>query len=189
MLAFTYDDRVPWPTAPDGLGFSLTLIAPKAGLDLNDPRNWRSSVASGGTPGGGDRIDYASWATAAGIAGAAELGDEEPDGVSNLIEYGMGLAPLADSSRFLPAGGVRSVEVDDVVGDYFVVSFRRNKAADDVVLEAQVSDDLGAADWEVMSEVVEIVDNFDGTETVVVRTDAPIGDVRRRFVRVVVRRG
>lgn len=48
------------------------------------------------TPGiGGD--DYASWATENGIPGEPVEGDFDSDGISNLLEYGLGLSPTAPS--------------------------------------------------------------------------------------------
>ena len=44
----TYDDETPWPTSPDGLGFSLVII--DAAGDPSDPYNWRASSSAGGSP-------------------------------------------------------------------------------------------------------------------------------------------
>ncbi len=49
-----FDDKAPWPTEPDGLGPSLSLINPYNGLDNNLPDSWESSSAINsafGTPG------------------------------------------------------------------------------------------------------------------------------------------
>jgi hypothetical protein len=48
----TYNDSFPWPTSPDGLGFSLTILDPLG--DPDDFANWRASGAIGGTPGQAD---------------------------------------------------------------------------------------------------------------------------------------
>ncbi|MFK8113167.1 MAG: DUF4347 domain-containing protein [Rubripirellula sp.] len=44
-----YDDVAPWPTQPDGDGFTLALIDPTA--DNNVASNWAASQQLGGTPG------------------------------------------------------------------------------------------------------------------------------------------
>ncbi len=49
MVAVEYDDTNPWPTTPDGGGYSLEIIA--ANGDPNDPFNWKASAALKGTPG------------------------------------------------------------------------------------------------------------------------------------------
>ncbi len=44
----TYDDSTPWPTSPDGLGYSLELK--DAESDNSVASNWGGSLATGGTP-------------------------------------------------------------------------------------------------------------------------------------------
>ncbi|HMP07683.1 MAG TPA: dockerin type I domain-containing protein, partial [Lacipirellulaceae bacterium] len=49
LQSFVYDDSPPWPTTPDGGGYSLEIIDP-----LGDPANsanWRASYYLGGSPG------------------------------------------------------------------------------------------------------------------------------------------
>ncbi|MGJ8696041.1 MAG: lamin tail domain-containing protein [Verrucomicrobiaceae bacterium] len=48
---FTYYDTSPWPTGPDGGGYSLTLINPRSLPNHDDPFNWRQSDLIGGMPG------------------------------------------------------------------------------------------------------------------------------------------
>ncbi|MBE7507677.1 MAG: CotH kinase family protein [Planctomycetia bacterium] len=45
----TYDDATPWPTSPDGGGYSLELI--DASQDNDRVGNWAASASPGGTPG------------------------------------------------------------------------------------------------------------------------------------------
>ena len=52
MVEVRYDDRHPWPIAPDGTGHSLTKDRLR-GLP-SDPQYWRASRFIGGTPGGTD---------------------------------------------------------------------------------------------------------------------------------------
>jgi len=56
-LAFTYDDQLPWPTSPDGDGYSLVLVDEGRITDASNPANWRASLQVGGSPG---RADSAS---------------------------------------------------------------------------------------------------------------------------------
>lgn len=44
-----YKDNAPWPSAPDGVGPSLSRIG--STQIANDPLNWRASAIFGGTPG------------------------------------------------------------------------------------------------------------------------------------------
>jgi hypothetical protein len=52
ILSVQYDDAPPWPTAPDGLGYSLVIVDPLA--DPTNPANWRASAAIHGSPGADD---------------------------------------------------------------------------------------------------------------------------------------
>jgi hypothetical protein len=54
IASFAYDTRSPWPTSPDGLGYSLVPINPNANPDPANPLNWRASAALGGSPGKDD---------------------------------------------------------------------------------------------------------------------------------------
>ncbi len=49
-----WDDQAPWPTAADGLGFSLVPVDPNAGGDPDLAASWRASSAPGGSPGRDD---------------------------------------------------------------------------------------------------------------------------------------
>ena len=58
ILAFSYDNDLPWPDRADGGGPSLVLIAPGSAPDHGLPQNWRASTAPGGTPGDTDTVSY-----------------------------------------------------------------------------------------------------------------------------------
>jgi hypothetical protein len=49
LLDFTYGTRPPWPTPPDGTGWSLEVI--NAQGNLNMAANWHPSATAGGSPG------------------------------------------------------------------------------------------------------------------------------------------
>lgn len=75
IQSFTYDDVSPWPTTPDGTGFSLVLVDPFSLPDHNSPLSWRASFASGGNPAttdssnfpGGDLLSYATGGNPASV--------------------------------------------------------------------------------------------------------------------------
>jgi hypothetical protein len=56
IAAISFGDKSPWPKDADGDGYSLTFAAP--GGSTADPANWRTSTASGGSPGTGDSVPY-----------------------------------------------------------------------------------------------------------------------------------
>ncbi len=119
---FTYDDRLPWPTAPDGGGPSLVLIDPGANPDHSLPASWRSSAAPGGNPGASDATAFS------GTAGA----DIDTNGVDDLLDYALGHGP-GDT------GGLPAVSF---AGALLSVSYTQNLAADDASLAASWSTDL-----------------------------------------------
>jgi hypothetical protein len=49
VFDFTYATQSPWPSSPDGMGFSLETTALDG--DLNSPELWKPSAAWGGSPG------------------------------------------------------------------------------------------------------------------------------------------
>ncbi|TWT35288.1 CotH protein [Posidoniimonas corsicana] len=61
LQSFTYSDVAPWPTSPDGGGYSLEYIGPfdadaadptqVAGDPYDNAANWRASLLEGGSPG------------------------------------------------------------------------------------------------------------------------------------------
>ncbi len=118
IASFRYDDRVPWPLSADLDGRSLTMIAPRPGLDANDSSIWRSSIASGGSPGNSDTSTFNG-------STSKELFAYASGGTKGELEF-----------------SIRAIEVDGRVDDYAVVSVAVNLAADDVVYDIQFSSDL-----------------------------------------------
>jgi hypothetical protein len=97
---FVFDDEVPWPTSPDGEGYSLQIIDPMG--DASDPANWRASLHIGGSPGAADvaipgdydgnglveDADAAVWRASYGLTVANGAGaDGNRDGVVNAADY------------------------------------------------------------------------------------------------------
>lgn len=115
---FTYDNAAPWPTAADGTGRSLVLIAPQRNPDHADPLNWRASTASGGNPGASDAVPFTGDPNA----------DDDQDGWSNYQEYALGPNPALTL-------GV------DALG-HLTLTHTIAPAADDAEVILQVSEDL-----------------------------------------------
>jgi len=95
---FEYDNTLPWPSAPDGLGASLVLIAPGDNPDHGNPFSWRPSMTNGGNPGTGDA------APLSGDLLAYALGPDQearpvmtPEGLSFIIPR----SPNADEAEII----------------------------------------------------------------------------------------
>lgn len=54
-----YNDKEPWPTIADGIGYSLVLVAPTGVPNPELPQNWRASIEPGGSPAASDSTPFA----------------------------------------------------------------------------------------------------------------------------------
>jgi hypothetical protein len=129
---FVYDNREPWPVAPDSGGFSLVLIAPESDPNHSDPSNWRSSVAGGGHPNDHDGITFTGDPNA----------DDNGDGLSNFMNYALG-----------PGATGPALSVDDA--GRLLLAHSRNLAADDLRWSLELSGDLQG--WTPAGEQFEVV--------------------------------
>jgi hypothetical protein len=184
--SFTYNDQSPWPEGPDGDGFSLVLIAPGQSPvpDHSDPFNWRASIAIGGSPGGSDATDYASWKAANGVPTPEIDLDVDNDGRVNFLEYLEGtIVGTPDKSPGMAS--IENLDVGGAVDAYFVFRFQRNLAADDVIATAQLSSDL--ATWDSGAGVIVFLgrERVDATtEVFSFRSASPVATDERKFARV-----
>ena len=149
ILEFTYDDESPWPTGPDGGGFSLVLINPDTSPDPDDASNWRESGFIGGGPGDPDTMPFTGDPDA----------DLDNDGLVALAEYGFGTSSsIANPNPFRVESSGTAVRI----------STQLNQTADDLAISIEKSPDL--LNWsDATTDLPEIsrVNNGDGTVTVV----------------------
>lgn len=54
VFSVTYDDRSPWPVAPDVVDFSLVQVSPGVSQAPDKGHRWRASTNPGGSPGADD---------------------------------------------------------------------------------------------------------------------------------------
>ena len=110
MWEVNYDDRAPWPVAPDGTGHSLQLSRPSLGE--RDPLAWTASTELDGSPGRADGGVERPLRTIQINEILARGGNAQPDFVE-LHNYGPDAVPLEDcaltddpsTNRFrIPAG-------------------------------------------------------------------------------------
>jgi hypothetical protein len=176
---FTYNDVEPWPVTADGDGFSLVLINPADNPEHSDPLNWRASVKIGGTPGG------------SGSNGQPFTGnpddDEDHDGQSAFLEYGLGTDDNDATSRSYPGATVELLSVDGVSDDYIVFEFRKNSAA--VGINYSIESAVNLAAWQDATAsfvFLSTTDNGDGSTTVRYRSATPTPPIARRFYRLAI---
>ena len=170
---FTYSDEAPWPTGPDGGEYSLVLIAPETAPDHGVASNWRSSAAIGGSPGTTDAVNF--------VGNPAD--DLDGDGLEALLEHAFGSingdAGASPESQIVIGAGLFNGGTEENL----TITFRRNMAADDVIITAEISSDL--ANWDSLGvQYVSSIQNGDGTETVTYRSTTPFASIAREFVRI-----
>ncbi len=180
---FTYLDRAPWPTAPDGHGFSLTLIAPAPGIDHTDPVNWRASTYIGGSPAESDAAPLARWMAAHGLLAGQELTDFDLDGLTALMEYALGTDPNLHDGIALTVG-VQTLGVGGLNDDHLVIRFPRRKEAEDAILGAEFSADL--ITWLEAGPAVSFAPTADpAVEIVTIRAPVATTGHPRQFLRLI----
>ena len=149
---FTYDDESPWPSGPDGNGFSLVLINPTSSPIHDEATNWRESSLIGGNPGGSDATQFSGNPDA----------DSDNDGLSDLLEYGLGTSPTTPNPTPFKV---------NIVGGVVEIQTTINQAADD--LEIRIQQSSGLETWDDADDDLSLfsrTNNGDGTASVVYRS-------------------
>jgi hypothetical protein len=193
LLQCTYDDIAPWPTSPDGEGFTLVLKNPALNPNHSQGANWRASTALGGRPGEADALDPATWRTqyfaAADLADPAKeasvWGDEadpDGDGLANLVEMVTGMIPNNGASRELPTASWWTDPESSA--RYLTLTCRLREEMAGVTIIAEASGNLTT--WpDQLSQIGMPQSLGDGTMRVTFRDTQPFsGTDGRRFVRL-----
>ena len=175
IRTFTYDDQSPWPTTPDGDGFSLVLTDPQSLPDHNIPASWTASNNPGGTPGKTETTSqsYATWATGNG-AGANDE-DQDEDGLVNLLEFALGGDPFSSSTAALPTAQVSELEIGATPSRYLTITFDHILGSD-LTISAQTSFDLENWDDAVLDRITY---HGDGSATSIYRSANPVDSETR----------
>lgn len=184
VFDFVYDDSSPWPVAPDGGGFSLVLMNPQNNPDPAVPGHWRASIAEGGTPGSSDDDTFAAWASR--LSGPmSPTADPDGNGLSSLVEYGLGLVPAADETDGILSAKFETIEVNGIPDTWLVVRCTRAAGADDVVVTPEYSTDL--VTWTPLTDAVPPEPILPGgIQSLVRRSPVPVAASPRIWVRVTV---
>lgn len=180
LVDFTFGDAAPWPTEPDGRGYSLVLVTPEMRPNPALPQSWRSSRAIGGSPGGDDRVTFAQWATLHGVADPN--GDNDGDRIINRLEYALGGDPNVNDHEILPAGRMQELQILSVPAQYLTLSFKRQVGAEDISYQVEVSPDL--INWSATAVWVSALVNGDGTLTETWRAAEPSNVSTPLFMRL-----
>ena len=156
---FSYNDKHPWPEDADGNGHSLVLVAPGSNPDHGEAGNWRLSSLPGGNAGESD----------ANLFAGDPMGDNDGDGLSNLMNHALGGSGAALAPIFSMGNGV------------ITFSHTRNLAADDVEFEIEFSTDL--VSW-TSAGAVPVSETAIGDENSLMTWEIDAGVEGRGFVRL-----
>ena len=135
IVDFRYNDALPWPTAPDGLGPSLILIAPASNPDPSLAKNWRSSLALDGNPNTSDAIPFG------GTAGT----DSDRNGLDDLLDYALGNAP----------GQYGGLPIFSSENGGLTFTYSEKLGADDVRITPEWSLDL--VNWQALGDSFDLI--------------------------------
>ncbi len=133
-------------------------------------------------------ITFSSWASNYGLTGAAAAMTADPNnnGVSNLLEYALGLDPTAIGGP----SGITIGKVTDNGSEYLSLSYTRPTGADarpDVNYSPERASSLARPDWSsAATEIIPfgVVPGPGNLETVTVRSTHPISATNREFLRL-----
>jgi len=163
---FTFDDDVPWPTAPDGNGPSLILRNPSSNPNHGIATNWIASAMPGGMPGGAAHPEtYSFWRNlfwpapiSADNAVAGPDADPDGDGLNNLAEYIYGLNPAVADPTPRVVAAVETVGSDP----HLTVSLKLAGGASDVTVVPQFSSDL--VNWSYDPSILQLMQSVTGED-------------------------
>jgi len=99
-----YDDEDPWPSGPDGTGYTLELVNAEA--DNADPVNWATSIDLGGSPG----------AVNGSIVSVDDEDKQIPDSFHLYQNYPNPFNPSTQISFDLPQSSFTRLTVYDMLG-------------------------------------------------------------------------
>ncbi|CAN5400050.1 hypothetical protein BH23VER1_BH23VER1_12910 [soil metagenome] len=188
IASFTYSDD--WHPLSDGPGFSLNLADESAPPSTYESAaSWGASLALHGTPGSANgpalQFSYATWLprhySAEEIA-LGELtapgGDGDGDGLTNLIEFALGLNPRLPDA--LPVVG-ETIVMSGGGGAEIGISFDRPQGRVGVTWMLESSSDL--INWIAdPTASMSVTDNGDGTERVHLTATLPASELPDQFL-------
>lgn len=179
IKSFRYGTEAGWPAPGDGEGYSLVLRGAGTNPDPALPGQWRTSAFAGGNPGGSDAVTFAAWKAEQSIA--ADLGDEDQDGLSNFLEYALGSPPRVPNGN-PGSGGVRPLVTGAAGDDFLTIEFASRIGAEDVEMVVETATVPG--EWSASGAVlVSVVNLNDGTARQLWRSSLPESAAGRLFIR------
>jgi hypothetical protein len=179
----TFDDQFPWP-ASGTEGYSIVLREHASNLEAQSGLNWRLSSALGGNPTSSDALTFEAWQSEQNLTGNA-LSDPDGNGVAQLLEYALGIAPGApEARRALQLSVEQALDSNDNEQDFALLRLPRRLVADDAILEVQNSSNL--QQWDTTNVQIEesALPNAQGQLNQVWRAAQPVPQQARQYFRL-----
>ena len=167
LIQFTYNDQEPWPISADGDGPSLILT----GNNPDSSSNWRSNAINGGNPGLPDSAgssNFEIWKTSNNLN--ETLGDNDNDGIPNLVEYAFNTDPNSNSSL----AALKTSTINFLGENYLEIKYDKNSDANDISITIQNSEDLINWNNTSLELISEELDDDNKHKTLTYRTKSPI---------------
>ena len=182
IRSFAYDDASPWPSAADGTGASLVLLAPNTLPDHSLASSWTASNSIGGSPGQNDIAteSYAAWAAATGAGEPTD--DSDNDGFLDLIEFSLDSDPRSNESLPQFTAEISNLVTDSIFNDYLTMTFTHRNTDPNLSVNVQESSVLDIDMWD-FAILYSRVYHPDGTATSTYRSADPVDAQSRNFIR------
>lgn len=175
IAQFTWSEFEPWPVAAHGGGYSMVLNNPGPNPTYSSGNNWRPSGAIGGGAGVADSTPFSGSPNA----------DDDGDGDSNFLEYGMGAIATNAASKAVPTVSIAPYAVNAVTRNYLRFQFRRNLLAEASYTVLMSEDNSSWQSGAAAVTYVGTTHNGDGTATVTYRSTEPCDATHpRMFMRL-----
>ncbi len=177
--SFTYNDQLPWPPAADGTGSSLVLKSPAIPIpDHALASSWVASAEIGGAPGGSASF---------GFSGDPDA-DDDGDGFSALVEYGLGTSDSDPGDAALAFTlQIQALSVGGSPEEFLTVSYTFNLEAQNAVsIDPQISQGLTAWSGEPDLVFVSSTPIGDGQMRFTYRSATPFSESDQEFIRLLV---
>ena len=177
VFSFEYNDKDPWPTAPDGNGPSLYLANTNTpSSKLGEAGRWQPSGAPNGTPGFETTLSYIQWAKQ--TYGSPTTPGSNPRDIANgtsdanLVLYAQG----ADLTNTVVRRTSFTTINNDLVAT-FTYQVRSNLS--DVIITTEVSDDL--INWSRDTNIITSSPQSNGVTYITVRAATPTSSEGKYF--------
>ena len=155
VLVFAYNDA--WYLNTDGLGKSLDLVTNQTVLhNFGDRDSWQESAAIGGSPTGHTLATPSAYVPWLAYFTTADGADADHDGLSSLVEFGLGMNPLSGSAaNGASKAPTPAISVDNRVTLNFTLpvnaALTDGHGQNEITYEVQISDDLQSGQWSTIA--------------------------------------